>query len=130
MSDHSATHAAGHDDHGGDHHDHDWGKHLRLYWIIFGILMFGTCLTVAAAYMDFFDLGSRPANITLGLLIASCKASCVGAIFMHMKGEKHLVYKFLAFTAFFFLAMVFLFMFAQGDPLPADVTGNMKYIKQ
>jgi cytochrome c oxidase subunit IV len=129
MSDHSAT---AHDDSHGhaDHHDHDWGKHIRLYWLIFGALMVGTAVTVAAAFMDIFDLGSRWANITLGLLIATVKASLVGAIFMHLKGEKHLVWKFLTFTAFFFAALVFLFLFAQADPLPADKSGNMMYIKE
>jgi caa(3)-type oxidase subunit IV len=130
MSDHSTAASAG-EAHGADeHHDHDWGKHLRLYWLIFGILMLGTALTVYAAYSDLLDLGSRWANITLGLLIATFKASCVGAIFMHLKGEKHLVWKFLTFTAFFFCAMVFLFLFAQSDPLPGDVKGNMLYIKK
>jgi caa(3)-type oxidase subunit IV len=129
MSDHSAASHADHG-HGHDDHHHDWGKHLKLYWAIFGVLMLGTAVTVMAAFMDIFDLGSRWANITLGLLIASVKASLVAAIFMHLKGEKHTVWKVLCFTAFFFIAMVFLFLFAQSDPLPGDQLGNMKYIKQ
>ncbi len=131
MSDSSSTaHADSHDhSHGHDDHHHDWGKHIKLYWLIFLVLMAGTALTYAAAYSDMLDLKSRPLNITFGLLIACFKSTCVAAIFMHLKGEKHLVWKVLCFTTFFFCAMVFLFLFAQSDPLPADALGNMKYIK-
>jgi caa(3)-type oxidase subunit IV len=125
MSDHSHTGAASH---GHDDHDHDWGAHIKKYWIIFFILMGCTVLTYVAAF--YIDLHSRAANVGFGLAIAAFKASLVGAIFMHMKGEKHLIYKFLVFAAYFFITMVVLILWSQSDPLPGDPLQNMQYIKE
>lgn len=125
MSDSTNTHAVagahGHDDHG----DHDWNAHVRTYLKVGGILFLGTLITVAAAFWPIFDLHHRWANITLGLAIATFKCSLVALIFMHLKDEKKLIFKFLLFTAVFFAAMLFLILSAQSDPIPADNTGNM-----
>jgi hypothetical protein len=40
----------------------------------------------------------RPQAIALGLFVASIKASLVGAIFMHLWGEKKLILNFLLIT--------------------------------
>jgi caa(3)-type oxidase subunit IV len=109
----------GHD----DHHEHDWSAHIRTYIIVGVILFVGTITTVIAAYH--IDLHDRARNITLGLTIATFKCSLVALIFMHLKNERTLIYKFLLFTAIFFGAMMFLFLSAQNDPLPADASGNM-----
>ncbi len=109
------------------HDDHDWGAHIRTYMIVGGILFIGTLLTVFAAYH--IDLHHRASNITLGLLIATVKSSLVALIFMHLKNEKTLIYKFLIFTVIFFSVMLFLFLSAQSDPLPADATHNMVFKK-
>jgi caa(3)-type oxidase subunit IV len=119
--DHAVAHG-----HGGDgHDDHDWSSHIRTYLKVGAILFGGTCLTVAAAYMPIFDLHGRAGNLTLGLAIATVKCTLVALIFMHLNGEKKLIYKFLLFTAVFFAVMMFLFLTAQSDPLPADKSGNM-----
>jgi cytochrome c oxidase subunit IV len=117
---------ASHEAHGHDH-EHDWNAHIRTYMIIGGVLFVGTLLTVAAAFWPIFDLRHRWANITLGLLIATVKSSLVALIFMHLKEEKKIIYKFMLFTAVFFAAMLFLILSSQSDPIPADGTGNMRY---
>ncbi len=117
----TASPAAAHD----HEHEHDWAAHIKTYKIVGAILFVGTCLTVAAAYLDVFDMHSRAGNLTLGLLIATVKSSLVALIFMHLKNEKTLIYKFLMFTVIFFSVMLFLFLSAQSDPLPADKDCNM-----
>lgn len=64
---------------------------VKLYAGVFVALMFLTGLTVLVSK---FHL-PRPQAITLGLLIAAVKASLVGAVFMHLWGEKHLVHRVL-----------------------------------
>ncbi len=90
-------------------------KHVKLYWIIGGVLFFCTFLTVWVA--EYADFGSQAANITVGLLIAATKASLVGLIFMHLSNEKSLIYTILFYTFFFFLGMMILTIIALYDPV-------------
>ncbi len=101
-----------------DHHDHDSPEYLakqsKLIWKIGGVL--GLC-TIGTWLVAFYDFGSRASNITIGLLIASFKASLVALIFMHLKGERGLIYKFLAFTVVFVLGLFVLTFLGWSDPL-------------
>jgi cytochrome c oxidase subunit 4 len=72
-------------EHPHDHiHDHA-AKHRLHYFLIFGVLMLGTALTVWAAFMD---LGMF--NAPIALAIATIKAICVILIFMHVKDSNRL----------------------------------------
>lgn len=51
-----------------------------LYWLVWGILIVATFLT---AWIATIDLG--PFNTVVALFIATCKASIVVLIFMHVK---------------------------------------------
>jgi caa(3)-type oxidase subunit IV len=84
-------------------HAYDPSATLKAYFIVFGVLMIGTVLTVAAAKMD---LGI--ANNFVALAIATAKAACVMAIFMHVRGSSNLIY-FCIFGSLFFLALMFYF---------------------
>ena len=85
--------------------DHqDVAKHVRGYLIIGGTLIIGTVLTVLASYVD---LGHHW-NIILALVIATTKASLVALFFMHLISERAMIYTVLAFTAFFFVGLMFL----------------------
>jgi len=101
-----------------DHHDHDSPEYLKkqskLIWIVGGFLLICTGITWLVAFWDF---GSRSANITIGLLIAAFKASLVALIFMHLKSERGLIYKFLVFTVVFVLGLFVLTFLAWSDPL-------------
>lgn len=101
-----------------DNH-HDVSKHIRGYLIIGGVLILGTILTVLASYVD---LGHHGLNIALGLLIATVKASLVALYFMHLISERALIYTVLAFTAFFFVGLMFLTMGAYADFPPLTAT--------
>ncbi|QQL44629.1 cytochrome C oxidase subunit IV family protein [Sulfuriroseicoccus oceanibius] len=78
-------------------------KHVKAYMIVGGILMVLTVLTVAVSKYHF---GSHAMNIFVGLVIASVKATCVAAIFMHLNHEKKLIYFFLVISAVFFAAVM------------------------
>jgi cytochrome c oxidase subunit 4 len=67
----------------------------RIYYIIFGILMLCTYLTVQIA---FFDLG--PLNIVAALAIAVFKATLVVLFFMHVKYSTRLTWAVVAGSIF------------------------------
>jgi caa(3)-type oxidase subunit IV len=107
-----------HDPHAPPHDAHEIAHHIGLYWKIGGVLLLFTLITVGLAYVDFDKIfNGHGWNMKIGLLVASFKVSLVGAIFMHLKEEKATIWRFLYFTAFFFLVLVFLFWFAYADPI-------------
>ncbi len=99
-------------------HSHDISKHVRGYLIIGGTLIIGTVLTVLASYVD---LGHHW-NIVLALIIATVKASLVALFFMHLISEKAMIYTVLAFTALFFVGLMFLTIGAHADYPPLTTT--------
>ncbi len=89
-----------------DPHDHESPEYFKkqkvLIWKIGGWLIALTCLTVGLQYVDF---GSHNRNIVIGLLLAVFKSTLVALIFMHLKNERGLIYKFLAFTVIFVIGL-------------------------
>ena len=61
------------------------------YYTIFALLMLGTAITVAAAYLD---LG--PLNTVVALAIACTKATLVVLFFMHVKYSTRLTWAVVA----------------------------------
>jgi len=95
------------------HEDHDSiAQHVRRYLYVFYALLFGTLVTVGASYIPF---GNHGINIAVALVIACCKASLVAGFFMHLISERKLIYGLLAFTAVFFLGLMFLIISAYAD---------------
>jgi caa(3)-type oxidase subunit IV len=89
-------------------------KSIKKYFIIGGILIVATIATVLLSYVE---MPTHGMNILVGLLVAAFKVSLVGAIFMHLNHERSLIYKILAFTFVFVLAMFLLFYLTHEDPL-------------
>lgn len=84
-----AKHAdAAHDDH---------APNVKLYMGVFAALM---VLTVVTVWISKFHLGVRQA-VALGMFVASIKAGLVAAVFMHLWGEKKLIFYALGLTVFF-----------------------------
>ena len=98
MATHKDGHAHAHDVVHADVHRPE----IKLYLGVFAALMLLTGRTVFGSK---FHL-PRPQAIALGLLIACTKASLVGAVFMHLWGEKGLIHKFLYTAAFFAAIMI------------------------
>jgi cytochrome c oxidase subunit IV len=73
---------------------------IRTYFIIFGLLMLGTYLTVQAAFLD---LGMF--NTPIALAIAITKATVVVLYFMHVKYSPRLT-KLVVLGSVFWLAIL------------------------
>ena len=80
----------------------DIDKQVRVYFLVFGALMVGTLATVGAYYLEV----SVPVALTIGLFIATAKASLVACFFMHLIDEKKIIYWALALTVAFFVALM------------------------
>jgi caa(3)-type oxidase subunit IV len=100
------------DPHAGPHSPHE--MHLKLYYGVGLALLFLTGFTVFLSYVDF---GSQQRNIVIALLVATFKVSMVGAVFMHLKGERPTVWRFLYFTAFFVMGLFVLTYLHWVDPI-------------
>src|SRR6266404_2408025 len=92
-------------------HDH-FSHHVRRYLFVFYALLFGTLVTVGASYIPF---GVRAINIAVALFIAIAKASLVACYFMHLISERKMIYVVMAFTAFFFIGLMFLTVWSFSD---------------
>ena len=104
------TNMSDHDSHSQD--SHSFAHHIRRYIWVFVALLIGTVFTVWASYIHF---GSREINIVIALVIASCKAFLVAGYFMHLMSERKMIYSILAFTAFFFVGLMFLTLWSMAD---------------
>jgi cytochrome c oxidase subunit 4 len=92
---------------------------VRGYLFVYFALLAGTGLTVWASFIHF---GSREVNIAVALLIAGVKAFLVAGYFMHLISEKKMIYSVLSCTAFFFVGLMFLTLFASHDVPALTVT--------
>lgn len=87
---------------------------VRVYLIIFGVLLVGTALTVMAAFHDFsFAIGgvSVQLNTIIALGIATTKATFVVLYFMHVRYGSRLVWVIVG-SALFWMAILFALTFA------------------
>lgn len=88
-------------------------KTRKEFLVVLGALAVLTAVTI---WISFFDFGVR-VNTTVGLIIATVKASLVALIFMHLKSEKKLIYLFLVISAIMFLVCMFLTLLHFADPI-------------
>ena len=95
-----------------DTHTEHFSHHVRRYLLVFYALLFGTLITVGASYIPF---GHRAVNIGVALFIACGKAFLVAGYFMHLVSERKMIYGIMAFTAFFFIGLMFLTIFSFAD---------------
>ena len=101
----------------------DIKKSIKLYLIIGAALFVGTIVTVLVATVPALDFGGHgfdAADMILGLLIATTKASLVAAIFMHLNHEKKAVYWLFGSGLIFAFFLVFLLFWAKADPIHYD----------
>jgi caa(3)-type oxidase subunit IV len=95
-------------------------KHIKLYLLIGVILFICTVLTVAVAKFEFLDFGERGfdgVDATIGLLIATFKATLVALIFMHLNHEKKMIYWLFGFGIFFAFCLMAITGLAYSDPI-------------
>ena len=80
---------------------------VRVYITIFFVLLVGTALTVAAAFVDF----PWRLNTIVALTIATIKATFVVLYFMHVRYSSRLIWVIMA-AALFWMAIMFAFTFS------------------
>ena len=87
---------------------------------VFGALLVLTIATVGVSYLR---LPETPAVI-VGISIALVKATLVAMFFMHLKGEKPMVYWPLGLTAFLFVGLLVSLLLSEGDHLSGTPFGD------
>ena len=80
---------------------------VKVYITIFLVLVVGTALTVAAAFIDF----PWRLNTIVALTIATIKATFVVLYFMHVRYSSRLILVIMA-AALFWMAILFAFTFS------------------
>jgi cytochrome c oxidase subunit 4 len=90
-----------------------------VYFAIFGALMVGTALTVAAAFYD-MDHIFRGANTVAALTIAVVKATLVVLYFMHVRYSSRLTWVIVA-SGLFWLMILFVLTFSDYMSRPYDI---------
>ena len=78
--------------------------HVRIYVRVFGALAVLTALTVAVSYLHLPIVWA----VLIALAIASFKGSLVVAFFMHLSGEKKIIFVILLFAVLFFFFVLVL----------------------
>ena len=101
------------------HSKDNFAHHVRRYLLVFYALLFGTLITVGASYIPF---GHRAINIGVALFIACGKGFLVAGYFMHLISERKMIYGIMAFTAFFFIGLMFLTVWSFADFPPLTTT--------
>lgn len=80
----------------------DVKRHVKIYVRVFAALAALTVLTVAVSYVHF----PLAVAIAVALFIATVKGTLVATFFMHLKGEKKIIWAILVLTFFFFLFLL------------------------
>src|SRR5436190_17823141 len=78
----------------------------KLYWLIFLALIVGTVVTALVARVDLGTYHGIDANTLVALFIATCKASLVVLIFMHVKYTSEKMSKAILIAAVFWLILL------------------------
>ncbi|MXZ69985.1 MAG: hypothetical protein F4Z04_00550 [Acidobacteria bacterium] len=90
----------------------DVHAHIRTYMKVAAALGVLTVITVAVSYIDFWGV---PIAVIVALIIAGTKGSLVVSFFMHLIGERKLIYWSLLLTVLFFLVLIFLPLLGHAD---------------
>ena len=84
---------------------------VRGYVAVFGALLVLTLVTVAISYVQL----PASSTVAVALTIATAKAALVALFFMHLKGERPMVYWTLALTAFLLVALLAFVLWSEAD---------------
>lgn len=90
----------------------------RPYLAVFGALL---ALTLVTVFVASLHLPETP-TVLIGLAIASAKAALVALFFMHLKGERSMVYWPLALTMFLFVALFAFILWSEADHITLNAS--------
>jgi len=85
--------------------------HVKQYILVFAALLFLTVVTVGVSYLEF----ETPMAIFVAMVIAVIKASLVASVFMHLMGEKKVIYWTLLLTILFFIPLITIPIFSDVE---------------
>ena len=86
---------------------------VRGYLVVFAALLVLTVVTVAVASLDL----SETSTVVVAVTIATIKAGLVAAFFMHLKGERPMVFWSLGLTGVLFAALFAFVLWTEADHL-------------
>ena len=96
-------------------------KTAQKKYLLIGLILFVfTVVTVAVAtvpWLDFGEHGFDAQDAIIGLIIATIKASLVGAIFMHLSHEKKTIYVLIVIGILMGISLMGLTGWAFEDPI-------------
>jgi caa(3)-type oxidase subunit IV len=96
-------------------------KKAQQKYLLIGLILFVfTVVTVAVATQPWLDFGRRgfdAVDASIGLAIATLKASLVAAIFMHLNHEKRMIYLLILFGIGGGISLIGLTAWAFEDPI-------------
>ncbi|MFP6885795.1 MAG: cytochrome C oxidase subunit IV family protein [Roseibacillus sp.] len=96
-------------------------KKAQKKYLLIGLILFVfTVVTVSVAtvpWLDFGEHGFDARDATIGLVIATIKASLVGAIFMHLSHEKKTIYVLIVIGILMGISLMGLTGWVFGDPI-------------
>lgn len=87
----------------------DHSEHIvsaKLYWLIWLALIIGTVITALVARVDLGTFHGVDANTVVALFIATCKASIVVLVFMHVRYTHEKMTKPILIGAVFWLLLL------------------------
>ena len=93
----------------------------KLYWLIFLSLIVGTVVTAWVATVDLGTYHGIDANTVVALFIATCKASLVVLIFMHVKYTSEKMTSVVVISALFWLLILLALSLADYTTRPLGV---------
>ena len=93
-------------------------KHVAAYKKVGVTLMILTVVTVLASYLP----TAVPLAIVIALIIATVKGSMVASVFMHLVGERKVIYWALALTVVFWIFLMALPPLGQWDTIGVPKT--------
>ncbi len=99
----------------------DIRSHVKTYLMVFGALMVLTIVTVGVSYLHL----PVATAILVALFVATIKGSLVAMFFMHLKGERKLIYYVLTLTVIFFIFLLFVPLATNLDTVRLT-TGRMQ----
>ncbi|MGH7951644.1 MAG: hypothetical protein ACREFE_06960 [Limisphaerales bacterium] len=93
-------------------HTTDFKSYLRRCIYVF---VAAVCMIALMILASFLPNTGWPAKVAIILAIAGVNAFVVAGFLMHLLSEKKMVYTIIGFAAFFFIALIFLTLYAMQD---------------
>ncbi len=100
-------------------------KHVRTYMNVFIALAVLTAATVAIAYVH---IPAAVVAVGVAIVIAAVKSSLVAGFFMHLIGEKRVIFWVLILTGAFFVVLMMLPLLTEKDSMATPSAPRVEFV--